>query len=396
MDNLKAAFEGMIMHVPDVVKAVLLALLTWIIANIARSIVVKGGKNIKLPKLLTSSGVSSSEEKAISILKSIGNLIFFLIVLFMVPAILESLNIESVSRPFTNMLDSFTVYIPKVIGAIIIIFIGHLLAKVAKELIISFSKSLGADKLAKKLDTSSDSFELSTLIGNIVYALIIIPVSIAAIQTLGIRAVSDPSVAMLSTILNMIPNVIAASIIIVIGVIISKFVQSLLSSILKGTGIDKWVEKSDIKDGEEGFFELSTSISIIVKYILILLFVVEAIQVLNLEVLTSVGSEIINYLPRVIGAVVLLVVGYIGANFVGKLMSKASIDKWVTMVAKVFIYAIVIFMVISQLNLATNIVETAFTFVAGAVALAFVLAFGLGGKDFASEMLARLTKKIDK
>ncbi len=393
MDQLRDMFSQIVSYIPDVLKGILLALLTWLVASIVRSIVVKGGKKAKLPKLMMKSKVASDEEKANNIIASIGNLIFFLIILFMIPSILNALNVQSLSEPFTNMTNGFFNYIPNIIGAVIIIFIGHLLAKVAKEIVTSFSAGLGLDKFVQKFNV--ENVELSKILGSVVYAVIIIPAAIASLEALKISSISEPSVMMLSTILNMLPNIISAVLIIIIGSIIGRFLYNLLSGILASTGMDSWVKKDSLKEDEQGYFKLSNIISKIVKYVVILLFIVEALQVLNLDVLTNVGAIVIGYLPKVLGATLLMILGYLGANFVGGLLEKNTSSKFIVFMAKAIIYIFLVFMVVSQLGLATNILEMAFALSLGALALAFVIAFGFGGKDFAKEQLDKLSKKLD-
>src|SRR5699024_11289119 len=81
--------------------------------------------------------------------------------------------------------------------------------------------------------------KISNLIGNLVIGIIIIVVAIAALQVLGIKAISDPAQQMLQIFLNAIPLIIAAGILLAIGFVIAKFLGNLLEQILEGIGTDK-------------------------------------------------------------------------------------------------------------------------------------------------------------
>lgn len=397
MNQLQVMAAEFLAAIPNVVKALLLALLTWILAVIVRNIIVKGGKKLRLPAAMQKARVVKDEEKGFGILKTLGSFGFFVTVLLMAPSVLEALNVQSVSQPLSNMVTGFFAFIPNIIGACIILFIGYLLAKVARELVTNFAQTMGSDKLASKIDGVEDSgeFRLSKVIGMVIFALIIIPVVIASLETLGIASISAPAVTMLEVILGMIPNIVAAVLIILIGVAIAKFVEKLLLALLVNSGVDKLFRSAVENQEKYASFKVSEILAKIVKFLIVAFFVIESLSVMNLTVLTTVGAALVAYLPNVVAAIVILLVAFLAAKFVGKAVKSFTQSQFLEGTTKALIYIFAIFMTLSQLNLATEIVNTAFYFILGAVALAFVLAFGLGGKDFAKKQLEKFDRRID-
>src|SRR5690606_35794953 len=141
-----------------------------------------------------------------------------------------------------------------------------------------------------------------------VYVLILIPVLIASLQVLNISAVSVPAIAMLNKIALFLPNILLAIAILIIGVFIAKLAGKLISSILSGVGTDTFVKK--VLPAEASRLEKVSPSKIIgeaIKYVIILLFFVEAINVIRLEVLQFVGEAIISYLPFAISAILILI-----------------------------------------------------------------------------------------
>jgi len=141
-------------------------------------------------------------------------------------------------------------------------------------------------------------------------------------------------------------------------------------------------------------------IGTIVQIIIILLFVSEALQVANLDFMASLATAIFAYLPMVIAAIVILAVGFWLANMAERLVGSVLVDgagqpSVLRHVAKYAILGIAFFMAISQLGIAPMIVNTAFLLILGAVALAFGLAFGLGGRETAARYLKKAEKRID-
>ena len=117
---------------------------------------------------------------------------------------------------------------------------------------------------------------------------------------------------------------------------------------------------------------------------------------LHLPVLTGIGQAVLGYLPAVLTAVIILAIGMFAANTAeAAIVKKFPNAKGSALVAKVVIYVFVGFVCLSQLGVAIDIVEKTFILIVAAVCVAFAVAFGVGGRTFAANMLAKLEKKID-
>jgi len=382
--------ESFLSGVPSVIHAVLLLVLAYAVALIAKSLVVKGLKLLNVDKRIDKLGIV--DEITGSSLDFIGKLVFVIVFLMFLPAVLEKLGIDNVSTPITMLVTQFLNYIPNIIAAIIILMIGSLVAKIVRQLITPILKKLNVDKLQEKAGIStSENATISSVISYIIYVIILIPVIIAALQALNITAISNPAMAMLNSMFQMLPNIFVAIALVVIGTIVAKIIGKLLAQILSGFGTDSLWKKivpsdnSKLKD-----FSLSKAIGEFVKYIIILLFVVEATNVINLEVFRNVGGAIIAYLPMVISSVIILGIALLISSWVGGFIQNKYPDaKLTSMIAKTAIIVVAVFMVLIQLGIATTIVNAAFIIVLGAIALAFAIAFGIGGRDFAANTLKK-------
>lgn len=134
------------------------------------------------------------------------------------------------------------------------------------------------------------------------------------------------------------------------------------------------------------------------KIVIVLLFTVEALQLVGLDFLVTLASAVLAYLPMLFAALVILGVGlYVGnlAERIVKNVVKKSYARTLAVVAKYGIFAVSIFMTLDQLGVAHSIVNAAFILLLGGLALAFGLSFGLGGKDFAAKYLRKLDNKLD-
>lgn len=385
--------NSILRSVPDVIYAILLLVVAFIAANVVKSLVVKLLKAVKAEKLFGKIGVK--EEAAKGSMEFVAKLAYFVTFLLFLPGVLDKLGMQSVSSPITGMVNSFLGFIPKLVAAGIIIAVGVFIANIVKELLVPVLKAIKVDTLQEKAGIkASDSTAVSNIIANIVYGAILLIAITSALEQLGIAAISNPANSIVSTIFAYIPSVFAAIVVIAVGVFIAKLVAKLLENLLAGVGADSLIEK--ITGNPEKKVVLSKVISAIVKYVLVIIFLVQGLNILNLPVLTEVGAAIIGYMPAALSAALILAVGIFAANTAEALLvKKFPSAKASALIAKVAVYVLVAFLCLSQLGVATVIVETTFILIIAALCVAFAVAFGVGGRKFAADQLEKLEKKID-
>lgn len=386
-------FYSILRSVPDVIYAILLLAVAFIAAKIVKSLVIKLLKAVKAEQFLSKLGVKDTATN--SSVEFVAKLAYFVTFLLFLPGVLDKLGMQSVSSPITGLVNDFLAFIPKLVAAGIIIAVGVFIANIVKELLVPVLKAVKVDALQEKAGIkASDSTSISSIVANIVYGLIILIVITSALDQLGIAAISAPANAVVASIFDIIPNVLGAIVIIAVGVFIAKLVAKLLENLLAGVGADTLIEK--VTGNPEKKLVLSKVISAIVKYVLVIIFLVQGLNVLNLPVLTEVGAAIIGYMPAALSAALILAVGIFAANTAeAALVKKFPSAKASALIAKVAVYVLVAFLCLSQLGVATVIVETTFILIIAALCVAFAVAFGVGGRKFAADQLDKLEKKID-
>jgi len=369
-----------------------LLVVAFIAAGLAKKLIVKLLKAVKAEKLLSKLG--ADESVAESAVTFVGKLVYFVVFLLFLPSVLDRLGMNSVSAPITNLVNKFLAFVPSLVAAIIIIVVGLFVAKLVRDLLASVLKAVKVDALQEKAGIkASESASFSNIIANVVYGLIVLVVVTTGLDQLKVPAISNPANDIVASIFAIIPSVLAAIVIIAAGVFIAKLVAKLLEGLLAGVGADSLLEKVT---GSAKKVSLSKVISEVVKYVLVIIFLVQGINVLNLPVLTNIGAAVISYLPAVLTAVIILAIGMFAANTAeAAIVKKFPNAKAAALVAKVVIYVFVGFVCLSQLGVAIDMVEKTFVLIIAAVCVAFAVAFGIGGRNFAANMLAKLEKKID-
>ena len=369
-----------------VIKAVLFLLLAFITAAVVKSLVVKLLTKTKLNTLMKQNGSANGKETSVEF---IGKLVHLLVFLLFVPGIFESLGMREVSSPILNLLNTLWGYLPNILAAVLVLWVGFFIARLVRELLVPVFNRLKIDTLQEKAGIQvSDTGRLSDTLAYIVYVLILIPVIIAALQVLNIEAVSVPAIRMLDTIFKFVPNILAALVIVIIGCMVAKFSGNIVESLIASAGFDTKLQEH-LEEKENGFI-LSKVIGKSVHIIMIVFFIVESFNVLHLSVLTNIGNAIIGYMPYILASALILLICYICDRLAGKALLKGN-HTVLAMVSRIAIYTVGVFMVFSELGIAKEIVDTAFILIIAALAAAFAISFGIGGRDFAGKALKKLS-----
>lgn len=380
--------DSFMSSLPDLLVAVLLLILAFVVATLVKNLVVKVLKKDGIKAKLERFEKGGNGPSTVDLLSKGAFLLVFLLFL---PSVLNKLNISGVSEPITGFVSQFVNYIPLILAAGILLYIGFFVANIAKELLASLLERVGVNQFQQNYAPVKDeNAKLSNILSSIAHILILVPVVIAALDILGLQSISAPATEMLNSVISYIPKILIAGILIYLGIFLANMITSLLNGILVGTNIDNLPRQLNVK----GDFKLSSLISEIVKYIIIVFFTLEAIKILDLAVLTNVGMMIVGFIPNVISALVILVGAVLLANWIESLLQKNNVNNTISLLVKTLIFGLSIVMVLSQLGIAPNIVEKGFVIVLAGVGIAFALAFGLGGKDFAKKRLEEFDAKL--
>lgn len=370
-------------------QAVLILILAFISAAIVKSLVVKLLTKTRLQTLMGRRDPESYQKAA----EFIGKLLHLIVFLLFVPGIFEHLGMKSVSSPILGLLDTMWGYLPNILAAVVILWVGFFIAKLVRELLVPAFDRINVNRLQEKAGINvEDSRSLSNTLAYIVYVLILIPVIITALRALNISAISDPAIRMLDIIFAFIPNIFAALVILVVGCMVARLAGNIVESLIGSSGLDARLAKH--LEGKAEKFVLSKVAGGTVQSVLVIFFLVESFGVLHLDVLTKIGSAVIAYLPSVLAAVLILMACYIGNGLAQKAL-KTSGNKTLAVCSQIAIYCVGAFMILSELGIAQELVNRVFILLIAAASVAFALAFGIGGREFAGRMLKKIEDSFE-
>ena len=194
----------------------------------------------------------------------------------------------------------------------------------------------------------------------------------------------------LGAILGALPALIGAILILVIGFIIAKVLQGIVTRVLQSMGFEGWMESGGIKQ----FFDRSqtnqTPLSILGKLVFWLVFFIAitmAVDTLGISAISDVLAQFIAYIPQIIAAILILVLATLLANFVAGIVRGATGSNVIGSVAQYGIIVFAAFAALTQLGIAKELIAPTFLILLGGLSLAAAIAFGLGGKGVAQQMV---------
>ncbi|MGL5411431.1 mechanosensitive ion channel [Cetobacterium sp.] len=370
-------------YIPNVLGGVILLIIAIILAKLSQKFSEIFFKKMKVDEKI------HTEENGVSLSKIFSEIISLVIFILILPGVLAALKLDKILIPITDMLTKFLNYIPSLVAAALVLVVGWFIASKLRDILKGVLDSF---KLDEKLSVDGKVLfegKLSTVIANIVYVLVLIPVFSASLNYLGLDIIISPVISMLNILFNYIPNLVGVALVLVISLYFGRIIESIITNLLIGLKFDSYLEKAGLKTIDNNYSKLVGKFS---KILIIYFAIIQSIEILNFGSLQDLSLKLTLLLGDILLGVVVIGVGIIIANYVAKIIKNTSLENkdQIANIAKVAIIVFVGAMGLRQMGIANEIINLAFGFTVGALAVAFAIAFGIGGKDLAKEKLQKL------
>jgi hypothetical protein len=399
---LNTFLDQVIGFLPKVVGAGIILAAAWFLATIVKLVTVRGLQTFRLDQILQQETQDATARgNQLSLSETIGNALYwFIFLLFLVP-VLDTLGLQQALQPVQALITEILSILPNILAAGLIAAVGWFVANVVRRIVTNLLHTTGVDNLGSRVGLSAATGvqSLSTIIGTIVYILILIPVAIASLNALKIEAISAPAILMLQQVLNTLPSIFTAAGILIVSYFLGKFASELVTSILTSLGFNNIFtilglpslnQEAATSDEPTTPTRTPSELAGIIALVGIMLFAtVAAVNILNIPALTVLVTGIVIILGRILAGLVVFAVGLFLANLAFSIISSSgnSQSRILAQVARISIIALVSAMALQQIGIAPDIVNLAFGLLFGAIAVAIALAFGLGGRDVAQEQM---------
>ncbi len=196
----------------------------------------------------------------------------------------------------------------------------------------------------------------------------------------------------LAVFLSYIPQLIGAVIILIVGYIIAKVLQAIVTRVLRGVGFENWMERGGVKQFFDRAGTRQTPSGVLGKVVFWFVFIIAitmAADALGIQQISGFLNQLIAFIPSIFVAILILFLAALLANFLAGIVRGATGSGLLASVVQYGIIVYAAFAALTQLGIAVELTAPTFLILLGAVALALAIAFGLGGREVAQEILEK-------
>ncbi len=445
------ALSGITATIPNLLKALVIGILGFLGAKLIRRAVVALVDRTGLSERLGRMTLEGTEQRVASragernvfgeskLAATLGDVAYWVVIAIIAIPVLEALKIGVLAGPLSAVFAAVALYLPRVAAAALLLAFGYVAGRLLRGITTALAARIGVDRLVSRVGGRRvlRGQTVSGILGSIVMAFVILHFAISAVGRLGIPEISAPLGLFLAMIYGYLPKVFVGGLILAIGIVVARLAGNLASRLLAAMGFNTLMshiglykivtpaaqaqeseakammtarmqgERAETDFGEDRLFTQPTGGGVttartpadigglVISLVVGLIFLRQTLGVMHLRSFEVMLDSFIGYLPNVFVAMVILAVAFWAGSWAHKRvneMTGASTDRLMRSMGSVAHGAIVVFGVMAaaqQLGVASSLIGTAFALVLGAVCLALALAFGLGSREVAGDIVRR-------
>ncbi|MEX1365352.1 MAG: mechanosensitive ion channel [Nannocystaceae bacterium] len=406
IEQMAAPLEGLVDTVvqalPRIAKATIILVIFYVAGRILKIVITRAldglGVDTRFAQLTESEADDAPDSpRRFSVVA--GNAAFWLLIVFGLGGALQALEIEPLAAPLRNAIDRVVGILPTLAVALIIVAVGYAAGRILRVVARKLLQGLGFDDLVERVGlrkVTGDSSP-SDVVGLALMVFVVLQATIAALNELGLETLAGPLTSMVAKFWNILPALAISVVIVAAGVFVGGLLRRLVGSALRNLGFDRLMERmgfGKVSDREDRLGEFSEMVAFAVQLGVVLLAVAQALDNLALDTWSVYLNTFLGYLLKNVAvALAVVLVGFIIGSYVRDLIHSRQGDsetgKWIAEFAR---YAVLVFsftMAVRQLDVAEDFVLLTFGLLFGALCLAMALAFGLGSREVAGDIVKR-------
>lgn len=388
---------------PRLGKAALIVLVAYIAGRVLSTVVTaaldRAGVDRRFAQL-TDTGAARTQGAPFS--HTTGKVVFWLLVFFGLAGAFEALEIEPIAAPLRNAIDHIVGLAPRIGVAALLVLAGYVIGRIVRTVVRNLLQSVGFDGLVAKLqlDKLTGKTSPSDVIGLVLFVFIMFQASVAGMNELGLETLSVPLTAMMTRFWSLMPALGVSVLIVFIGVVVGRLLRKVVVAALKNIGFDRLMARlgfDKLPDRPDHLDEYSEIVGLAVHVGIILLAVAQALDNMQLDTWSGYVNALLTYMVKNVAVAMIVVgIGFAIGNYVRDVIRSrretGPNDETRAWLAEFARYAVLVFactMAVRQLDVAEDFVLITFGLLFGALCLAAALAFGLGGREVAGDIVKR-------
>lgn len=308
--SVQAAFGG---QLPHLLGALAILVLGWLVA-----VAVRAGARKGLGLLGVNQRFAQLTGQKIDIERGVGVALFWVVLLFTLAAVFNSLDLALVSGPFAALLTQLFGYAPRLLAGLVLALAAWLLASIVRLVV---SKALSRTSLDEKLSEHADMAPISDGLGHALFWLVILLFVPAILGALQMEGLLDPLRAMVAKALDLVPNAVAAFIIGGVGWIVATVLRNLTTNLLRTAGSDSLGQRAGLGPS----VRLSGVAGMLVFIAVFLPSLIAALDALKVEAISRPATDMLGMMmaavPHLVAAALILLVTWLVASFATGLLA---------------------------------------------------------------------------
>ena len=378
--------ERLEVYLPTAFVGLIVLVLGWVFAGIMGFIASKFVQLFRLDQR-----VQKTTGDHYDVARIVSKLVYYIVLICVFLLVLDILGVQGALTPLWGMLEEFLGMLPNIVAALVLGFVGYLLARIASSGIGLLCR--GFDPLSAKIGLGTH-FSLSKLISQVAFILIFVPILIAALNALQISAISEPAIMMLEVFFRAIPQILFGALILFVAYFLGRFMSVNVVMILQNMNADSIPEKIGLK----GLFGKKVSLSklcgTVIFFFVMLAASIATAEQLGLHLVSRMIFKLTAFLVQVALGLVTLAIGNYIANLAYKFFKRSAPNSILPSMVRIVILGLVLAMGLRAMGIANDIVNLAFGLSRGACAVAVALSFGLGGREAAGKQMEYWLQKL--
>lgn len=393
---------------PNIGKAAAILGVSYLVAYVLRRFV---GAFLERTDMHARFAQLSSPEQAgdtgAAVSKSAQQIVFWLVMTVGLAGAFDALQITPIAEPLRQAMDRVVGQLPTAGFAVILVGAAWVFGRIARNVIENALASIGADAAVERagLTRLFAGRRPGEVVGVIAQVFILLQATIAALQQVGLRTLADPLTDMMGRFWMLLPDLAVAALLLGFGWYGGGIARTIVTNLLKGIGFDDLSAKlgfGKLHDWNENLDEPSELLGAGVQGGVFLVAVAQVFENLKLHTWALYVNGLLEYAVRNVGVAMIIVgVGFALGNLVRDLIAArhdadAEAQQWLGSLAR---YAVLVFaftMAIRHLDVAEDFVLMSFGLLFGSLCLAMALAFGLGSREVAGDIVKRQYERAQK
>lgn len=319
MNDLGLLVRELAGFVPHLMAAVSILILGWLGAWIVRALVERGLNALKTDERMGQWGINRlvggpEMQKRPSLSHAVATLIYFLLMLFVLIAFFDALQLTDFTQPINRLLDEVMGYVPRFLGAAAVLILAWIVASVFRLVVLRGLQALGLDSRLEAATHSQPEHHVSDTIATVIFWTVILFFLPAALRVLDLEAAVIPLTSMFARTLSAVPDIFAAGSILLVGWIVARVVRAVMIGFTEAMGLQGLALRiglSKLLGGQR----VTTILGTLAYVITLIPVIVASIDALHLDMLSrpAVGAlaSLFNALPYLFGSLLILTMAFL-------------------------------------------------------------------------------------